>query len=151
MSNENSFSTAAGEHLVLGQLLRKGIAAYLAQGPTQKGWDIIFKRGSHLKTIQVKAISWPEKSAVNGNLTSGFDFLVVVLLDKVNPHPRYLVMRTDEIEPHISKKNPNRKSKGKRTLTVSKEKMNAGGTLLRYENNWEILLAAESSHPGSTT
>ena len=34
---------ACGEHLVLGELLRKGIEAYLAQGRMQKGWDILVR------------------------------------------------------------------------------------------------------------
>ncbi len=88
MSDAGSYSTAAGEHLVLGQLLRLGVSAYLAQGPTQKGWDIIFKLGAELKTVQVKTISWPKEKAVNGSLTFGFDFLVVVLLDRDETHPR---------------------------------------------------------------
>lgn len=139
MSDNSSFSTAAGEHLVLGQLLRIGVSAYLAQGPTQKGWDIIFKKGEQLQTAQVKTISWPKEKAVNGNLTSGFDFLVVVLLDKSKPHPRYLIFKAQDVEQHISKENPNRKSKGKRTLTVSPKKLEQSGELHEYENNWEIL------------
>lgn len=140
MSDTGSYSTAAGEHLVLGQLLRLEVSAYLAQGPTQKGWDIIFKLGAELKTVQVKTIGWPKEKAVNGSLTSGFDFLVVVLLDRDKTHPRYLVFAADDVEPHLSKENPERKSKGKRTLTVSNHKLEAGGSLKKYENNWAIML-----------
>lgn len=140
MSATNSYSTAAGEHLVLGQLLRIGVTAYLAQGPTQKGWDIIFRRDDQLLTVQVKTISWPKEKAINGKLTSGFDFLVAVLLDKDNPYPRYLVLEAAEVEPHLSPENPDRKSKGMRTLTVSSKKLQEGGSLQRYENNWKIML-----------
>ncbi len=136
----SSYSTAAGEHLVLGQLLRIGVSAYLAQGPTQKGWDIIFRKGEQLLTVQVKTISWPKEKAVNGKLTSGFDFLVVVLLDKDKPHPRYLVLKAEEVEQHLSKDNPKRKSKGNRTLTVSNKTLNKGGALHDYENNWKVML-----------
>ena len=140
MSDAGSYSTAAGEHLVLGQLLRLGVSAYLAQGPTQKGWDIIFKLGPELKTVQVKTIGWPKEKAVNGSLTSGFDFLVVVLLDRDKTHPRYLVFAAADVEQYLSKENPERKSKGNRTLTVSNHKLEAGGTLKKYENNWSIML-----------
>lgn len=126
--------------MVLGQLLRQGASAYLAQGPTQKGWDIILRNNDQLKTVQVKTISWPKEKAVNGNLTSGFDFLVVVLLDKEKPHPRYLIFKADEVEKHLSKDNPERKAKGKRTLTVSIKKLKDGGTLTEYENNWKVML-----------
>lgn len=139
MSDAGSYSAAAGEHLVLGQLLRLRVSAYLAQGPTQKGWDIIFKLGSDLKTIQVKTIGWPQEKAVNGNFLSGFDFLVVVLLDRDKTHPRYLVFAAADVEQHLSKENPERKVKGKRTLTVSSHKLGTDGSLSAYENNWEIL------------
>jgi hypothetical protein len=139
MSGEGSHSAAAGEHLVLGQLLRLRFSAYLAQGPTQKGWDIIFQRGEQLKKVQVKTIDWPASSgAVNGNFTSGFDFLVVVLLDREETHPRYLVFDAVEVEQHISKVNPDRKNKA-RTLTVTKGKLEQRGSLERYLNNWKVM------------
>jgi hypothetical protein len=140
MSKARSYSTAAGEHMVLGQLLRKGANAYLAQGPTQKGWDIILIQNHKPRTVQVKTISWPKEKAVDGNLTSGFDFLVAVLLDKKNPHPRYLIFKADEVKKHLSKANPKRKDKRKRTLTVSSKKLKEGGTLTDYENNWKVML-----------
>lgn len=124
---------------MLGELLRKEISAYLAQGPTQKGWDIIFKNGKALKTVQVKTINWPKEKAVNGNLTSGFDFLVVVLLNVAQQHPRYLIFKVNEVESYLSKVNPNRKGKGKRTLTVSNKKLSENGTLKKFENNWRIM------------
>ncbi|WP_411884701.1 hypothetical protein [Polaromonas sp. YR568] len=139
MTDAASYSTAAGEHLVLGQLLRLGVSAYLAQGPTQKGWDIIFKLGSDLKTVQVKTIGWPKEKAVNGSLTAGFDFLIVVLLDRDGPHPRYLILAAADVEQYLSRENPERKVKGRRTLTVSNHKLETGGTLQKHENNWSIL------------
>lgn len=139
MSDSGSYSTAAGEHLVLGQLLRLRVSAYLAQGPTQKGWDIIFKLGSQLKTVQVKTIGWPKEQAVNGNLTSGFDYLVVVLLDREKTHPRFLVFAAGDVERLLPAVNPDRKTKA-RTLTVSKYKLEPGGTLHGYEDNWAILI-----------
>lgn len=124
---------------MLGQLLRLGVSAYLAQGPTQKGWDIIFKCGSDLKTVQVKTIGWPNEKAVNGNLTSGFDYLVIVLLDKDKTHPRYLVFAARDVEQFLSKENPERKTKA-RTLTVSNHKLEPGGSLHVYENNWKVMV-----------
>lgn len=138
MSASGSYSTAAGEHLVLGQLLRLEVSAYLAQGPTQKGWDILFKKGNELKTVQVKTIGWPKEKAVNGNLTSGFDYLVIVLLDRKETHPRFLVLSAAEVEQFLPAINPDRKTKA-RTLTVSQYKLEPGGTLNKYVNNWRIL------------
>ena len=63
--NAPTLHAAAGEHLVLGELLRLGIEAYLAQGSTQPGWDILTRQNGAFKMVQVKTIDWPENRAVN--------------------------------------------------------------------------------------
>jgi hypothetical protein len=66
-----SVSAAIGEHLVLGELLKRGAEAYLAHGETQKGWDIVLvHRGSPLR-VQVKTIDWPTHKTVNGIFKKG--------------------------------------------------------------------------------
>lgn len=135
LSDLDCFSAAAGEYLVLGQLLRKRIPAFLAQGPTQKGWDIVID--TSFRKIQVKTISWPERTAVNGNLTDGFDFLVVVLLNEEGRDPRYLIFKSTEVENYLSKPNPARKQQHKRTLTIGK---NFDKTeLAKHEDKWDLL------------
>lgn len=135
MSDLGKYSAAAGEYLVLGQLLRNGVHAFLAQGPTEKGWDIVIEPSS--KKIQVKTISWPKKSAVNGNLTTGFDYLVVVLLNEEGKYPRYLIFKAIEVEKYLSKENHERKKKNMRTLTVGKTFDKT--ELVNHEDRWDLL------------
>ncbi|MNC77730.1 hypothetical protein D3C75_1297700 [compost metagenome] len=87
--------------------------------------------------MQVKTIDWPSQLAVNGSLTEGFDFLVVVLLDRGNPRSRFFVFPADTLDSIISAPNENRAG-GKRTLTMSKKAISE--KLKDHEDNWEILL-----------
>jgi len=137
MIGNKSVSAAIGEYLVLGELLKRGSEAYLAHGETQKGWDAVIVQATQPKRVQVKTIDWPEQRAVNGNLTEGFDFLVVVLLDRNNPRSRFFILPVNDLEDLLSGKNPSRVG-GKRTLTMSNRAM--GSKLKSYEDNWHILL-----------
>ena len=103
MSIEKSSSCASGEYLVLGEMLRRGYECYLANGPTQNGWDIVVlnEHGANIR-IQVKTIDWPEKNAINGKLDVGFDILIAVLLNRNLPHAKYVIASRNEIEPHLS-------------------------------------------------
>lgn len=137
MHNNRSVSAAIGEYLVLGELLKRGSESYLAHGETQKGWDVVIIHESSPKRVQVKTIDWPKQLAVNGNLTDGFDFLVVVLLDRKNPRSRFFVFPVRDLDALISTPNEDR-ANGKRTLTMSNKSMSA--KLKNYEDNWPILL-----------
>lgn len=137
--NRISIHAAAGEYLVLGELLKRGKEAYLAQGPTQKGWDIIIAADSEQciqnKRIQVKTIDWPNRYTVQINLSSGFDFLVVVLLDKANQRSRFLIFDEESIEQYLSEENPDRQDRN-RTMTISRQNCNE---LSQYEDSWNLL------------
>lgn len=133
MTSNRSVSAAIGEYLVLGELLKRGAEAYLAHGEGQKGWDIVLLLGGKIKRIQVKTIDWPKYSAVNGNLTSGFDYLVVVLLDRANQRSRFFIFKCSDFESLISPVHSNRLD-GKRTLTMSKKSIE--GTLASKEDDW---------------
>lgn len=137
MKNNRSLSAATGEYLVLGELLKRGAEAYLAHGETQKGWDIVIVHDTGLRRVQVKTIDWPNQLAVNGTLTSGFDFLVVVLLDRKNQRSRFFVFSAQKLGTLISAENPNRAG-GKRTLTMSKRAITA--QLKSHEDDWPVLL-----------
>jgi len=137
MSSNRSVSAAIGEYLVLGELLKRGSEAYLAHGETQKGWDVVIVHDDKPKRVQVKTIDWPKQLAVNGKLTEGFDFLVVVLLDRDNPRSRFFVFPVDDLENLLSAPNAKRAG-GNRTLTMSNKAMSA--TLKDYEDNWSVLL-----------
>ncbi len=137
MTNNRSVSAAIGEHLALGELLKRDVEAYLAHGETQKGWDLVLVKDNGIKRVQVKTINWPKQHAINGKLTKGFDFLVVVLLDRGNPRSRFFIFPIGSLESILSAPNSNRKS-GNRTITMSKKAIDS--TLAAYEDNWSVLL-----------
>ena len=140
--SKQSFSGSAGEHLVLGELLRRNHEAYLAHGDTQKGWDIVLLNKNEKEKpirVQVKAIDWPDKLAVNGNFGNGFDVLIVVLLN-TSEQPRYLIIPQDQLEAIISPVNLGRKNK-QRTLTVSKNyRSDNNKKLSKYEDDWGLFV-----------
>lgn len=136
MVDNRSVSAAIGEHLVLGELLKRDFEAYLAHGETQKGWDVIVVKNDRIKRVQVKTINWPKGHAVNGKLTDGFDFLVVVLLDRDNPRSRFFVFPVSVLDKLLSQPNSSRKS-GNRTITMSRTAID--GALSKYEDNWGVL------------
>lgn len=133
--SNRSVSAATGEYLVLGELLKRGAEAYLAHGESQKGWDIVLLGENGTKRIQVKTIDWPRHKAVNGDLTSGFDYLVVVLLDRPNPRSRFFVFESQGLESLISPIGKTRIN-GKRTLTMSNKSIL--GHLAMKEDNWPL-------------
>lgn len=131
-----SSSAGAGEHLVLGEILKRGVEAYLAHGKTQPGWDIaVVNPGGSPLRVQVKAIDWPTRGAVNGNLDSGFDVLVVVLLNG-EARSRFLIIPIRELQKYLPQKNSARQN-GKRTLTVGKNfHTHTTKDLKQYEDAW---------------
>lgn len=131
-----SVSAAIGEYLVLGELLKRGHEAYLAHGETQKGWDLVIIHDSGSMRVQVKTIDWPSQLAVNGNLTDGFDFLVVVLIDRDSPRSRFFGFPVKALDALISSPNEDRKD-GKRTLTMSRRAIDEN--LKEYEDRWPLL------------
>ena len=136
MVNNRSVSAAIGEYLVLGELLKRNVEAYLAHGETQKGWDVVVVTDKSTKRVQVKTIDWPKQLAVNGNFAGGFDYLVVVLLDRGNPRSRFFVFEHADLDPILSA--PNRlRAGGKRTLTMSRHALDS--RVKTHEDNWSIL------------
>lgn len=152
MNNNRSVSAAIGEYLVLGELLKRNIEAYLAHGETQKGWDVVIVTNESTRRVQVKTIDWPNQLAVNGNFAGGFDYLVVVLLDRLNPRSRFFVFEHGELDVFLSAPNELRAG-GKRTLTMSQKSMDS--RLKLHEDNWKTLQPAptestqEVLHAGS--
>lgn len=132
-----SVTCAIGEHLVLAQLLKRGAEAYLAHGPTQKGWDIaVIKDGYNAKRVQVKTIDWPDREAVNDRF-QGFDILVIVLLDRGHERSRFFVLPAQDVPQFLSPENPDRKD-GKRTITMNGPLVT--GRMKGYEDAWEDVL-----------
>jgi hypothetical protein len=127
-----SINCAAGEFLVAGELLRLGQEAYIAQGPTQRDWDIVCINGCEILRIQVKAIDWPGQNAVNLKCDSIFDYLIVVLLRTSECSPAYYIFKKSEILEKISKKNEKRKD-NRRTLSFPRNDI---GKYDEYLRKW---------------
>ena len=140
MSDSRSIHAAAGEYLVLGELLKREKMAFLAQGPTQGGWDIVIvsdhKQCGQDKRIQVKTIDWPNRKAVQINMSNDFDSLVIVLLDKGKQKSRFLIFDKQDIERHLSKENPSRKGR-ERTMNIGVRKFDE--LKGQHEDNWDLL------------
>jgi len=132
MSLDASKSGAAGEYLVLGELLRQGQEAYLAQGLVQPHWDIICIDNEKILRVQVKTIDWPNQTAVNVSEDSIYDYIIVVLLDRSEAYSVFVVFKKNEFDEFLSKKNPVRKGK-KRTVNFNN---NAKEIFKKYERRW---------------
>lgn len=139
-NRRQAFSGGAGEHLVLGEILKRGAEAYLAHSKTQPGWDIaVVNPGGSPLRVQLKAINWPDDCAVNGSFEEGFDVLVVVLLNGERPSS-FLIIPHDQLDPHLSRPNPTRGG-GKRTLTVGKNyAMHQTKDLQQFEGRWNHII-----------
>ncbi len=77
-------SDAIGEYYTLCELLLAGKEAYLANGLTQKGWDIAVLKNNKTIRVQVKSIDWKAKgqASVKGTFyKKEFDYLVIVVLN----------------------------------------------------------------------
>ena len=133
---DKSVKCVIGESLVLAELLKRGHEAYIAHGPTQKGWDIAVIFNSGVKRVQVKTIGWPEKNqrtiTVSNNLI--FDYMIVVLLNLNQPHSRYLVCTKEEIESLLSAENPDRKNNS-RSWYIPVD-LNGNKQIISLENAW---------------
>ena len=143
-SKNSSVHSAIGEYLALAELLKRDYEAYLAQGPTQKGWDIIvIMTDEGIKRIQVKTIDWPEKNPVNLNVDNlDFDILIVVLLNKPtateqNRKSRFFIITANEVTALASQNNPDRKDKN-RTISFPKFIKNHPH-ISKYEDNWNVI------------
>lgn len=141
------FSAGAGEHLVLGELLKRRVEAYQAHGKSQPGWDIaVVNPGGIPQRVQVKAIDWPTRVAVNGTFDSGFDVLVVVLLNGED-QSRFLVIPICELQQYLSPVTSERKN-GKRTLTVGKYfHTHATKNLKQFEGKWDHIISKVKPGP----
>ena len=118
--SDRTFHAAAGEHLVLGELLKRHIDAYLAHGRTQQGWDILVVEPCGFKKVQVKAIDWPQSTPVNVSSAMGFDAMVVVLLRRCAQRSRFLVLTAEEVRCHWTPPGAGRRDK-QSTMTIPKD------------------------------
>ena len=132
-SLDKALSGPAGEHLVLGELLKRGHAAFLALGKTQSDWDIIIMRDTGDKLVQVKAVDWPcsknHAAKFSHKPPFYFDYLVIVLLRRDMERSQFFLFTKDKAESLVA-------GKEEKTITIS-------GTMLKreavHEDNWAIL------------
>jgi hypothetical protein len=134
LSLSKSVKCAIAENLVLAELLKKEHEAYIAHGPTQKGWDIALFVNNKVKRIQVKTIGWPVKDqrtiTVSNELL--FDYIVIVLLNLDGTHSRYLILTKSEINNLLSQENPNRINNSRSWyITAEIDKR-----ISKFENAW---------------
>ncbi len=101
----------AGEYLVVGELLKRGIIA--APAPRNSpGFDVLATNGIKSLNIRVKtkteaADSWvwvckkDEKKTIFKNLTDAPDFTVLVDLKDEQSSPEYYIVRTSELNDRL--------------------------------------------------
>jgi hypothetical protein len=136
-----SVTCAIGEYLALAELLKRGHEAFIAQGPTQNGWDVAVIRtdgeSERVIRVQVKTIDWPKNNrrTVTVSNALAFDYLIVVLLDLVQAHSRYLILSRSEINDLASAENPDRDDKS-RSWYIAKD-LTASDAVGVHENRWE--------------
>ncbi|MBM3576039.1 MAG: hypothetical protein FJX39_10070 [Alphaproteobacteria bacterium] len=136
-----SVTCAIGEYLALAELLKRGHEAFIAQGPTQKGWDVAIIRthgeSERVIRVQVKTIDWPKNNrrTVTVSNALAFDYLIVVLLDLVKAHSRYLILSKSEINDLASAENPDRDGKS-RSWYIAKDFTESDAVGV-HENKWE--------------
>jgi hypothetical protein len=142
MERVKPYTGAAGQYLVLGELLRRGQEAYLAQGTTQKDWDIVVIRpDKSLSRISVKSCAWPLRTAIQigvESLKERFNVLVIVLLNVEEPHStraRYLVVPHTDVPNILCNRSEDREDNDI-SISIGKNFDEDRPELLVYEGEW---------------
>ncbi|NPC49756.1 hypothetical protein HPC50_22085 [Corallococcus exiguus] len=152
------FHGNAGEFLVLGELLKRKIEAYLALGKTQRDWDIgviLHNRSAPLR-VSVKSVDWPQKISTQIRPSAKFDVLVIVLLNGEKPSI-FLVIPQRDVSKLLDEKKVDRPG-GTRTITVrasyrdpSSKPKNVDKQFTQYEHKWEHIAAHQPETTQRTT
>jgi hypothetical protein len=127
----NSFNTGmAAEYLVLSQLFRLGLEAYLSQG-NKKSIDIrVVHSTSNAISIDVKAVRGYSSLVVNNVVAAPNHFLAFVIynnkFEELSESPEVFIVPSAEV-PAITKH-------------FGAEKRVMKGELEKYKNNWSALL-----------
>ncbi|KKO20219.1 MAG: hypothetical protein DCC43_05910 [Candidatus Brocadia sp.] len=122
----------AGEYFVMGELLRRGFDAQLADRNT-KNYDILVGLPSDkvLKKLQVKTVRsapWYVKTAsYSDDLAAQLTIFVLLGDEKAQKQVRYFITRNNEVARHVHHPQ-NWKNNGFMPLNAIKE----------YEDRWEI-------------
>lgn len=133
-----------GEHLVLSELLKRDIEAYLAIKSNQDDYDITAIIDNNIVRIQVKTTELENQSTNNsiGNLNKNYNFLVLVVISKSST--QMFILSKEEV---LLEKGDNK------DLSVTQNK---GGkpsikeNIQQYENLWEKITTGEIQSKNST-
>lgn len=123
----------AGEYFVMGELLRRGFDAQLADRNT-KDYDILVGLSTDkvLKKLQVKTVRsapWYVKNAsYSDELADQLTIFVLLGDEKARKQVRYFITRNSEVAKHVHHPQ-NWKSNGFMSLNAIKQ----------YEGRWDIL------------
>ena len=124
----------AGEYFVMGELLRRGFDAQLADRNT-KDYDILMGRPTDrvLKKLQVKSVRsqpWYVKIAsYAGALADQLTIFVLLGDEKARKPVRYFITKNNEVASHVHRPT-DWKMNGFMSLNAIKE----------YEDRWDILI-----------
>lgn len=124
----------AGEYFVMGELLRRGYDAQLADRNT-KGYDILvgIPTDKVLKKLQVKTVRsapWYVKVAhYSGELADQLTIFVLLGDERAQKHVRYFITRNRDVAEYVHRPQ-NWRNHGFMPLTAIKE----------YEDRWDLLL-----------
>ena len=134
-----------GEHLVLAELLRRGAEAYLAQGSTNAGFDIVVLLNQKPILIEVKSVcnyisdeqipSKVVKCNNNSIINATFDYMIFVDFQlgrcyDGDLNAQFFIMNFNEVKSIYKMKSL--KSTEKSAVTICKSYYND----TRYKNNW---------------
>jgi len=121
-----------GEYLVLLNLLKKNIEAYLAIKATQNDYDItVVLSNSCVKRIQVKTTDVQNKATnnVHKGTEKEYDYLILVNID--NGIDRIFILTKEE----ATKERGSSKLFG--TTQIKSKQSCVKDTLIKYENRWD--------------
>jgi len=151
----------AGEYLVAGELLKRGVIAALTPR-NSPGFDVLATNGIKSVNIRVKtkttaANTWvwickkDEKRTLFKNLSSESDFTVLVDLRDQQSPPEYYVLPTVELDRRLRKlfddwfKTP---SKGSKPHNPSNRMYRIGSSVKECKGAWSLILnALETTSP----
>lgn len=122
-SLDKSVIAAIGEYGVLVELLQRGYNAYLAHGPTNKGWDILIEKKNVFIKVQVKTTT-KKTITISPSSMEDSDYTIIVLLEipsqmDIQSNNRYLILSKEEVKKNVSQDMKKRNDKN-RTIYVNK-------------------------------
>ena len=137
----------AGEYFVMGELLRRGYDAQLADRNT-KGYDLLVGRpgdGRDMRRVQVKTVRggpWYVRVAAYTDLADQVTVYVIIGKEDCRTPVRYFIARNGDVAVHVTQPNsPKWTANGFVNLLAVKD----------FENKWELLDALPAPRRARTS